>query len=106
MEFESFHQLKETPTCCLRIYNQHIPRKNLGNIKPTEALKKWSGIHPDLFKKTVYNLSDLDTYTLLPVQRLNLQTQGIQADKSRRISLIINSIFLKSGIGLRVQGIV
>ena len=61
-EFESSHQLKETLTRYLRIYNHHIPQKNLGHITPIEALKKWSGTHPDLFKKTVCNLSGLDSY--------------------------------------------
>ena len=59
-KFESSKELKGTLTRYLHIYNHHIPQKNLGHITPIEALKKWSGTHPDLFRKTVYNLSGLD----------------------------------------------
>ncbi len=38
-----------------------VAQKNLGHITPTEALKNWRKIHPDLFKKSVYNLSGLDS---------------------------------------------
>ena len=60
-KFESSGQLKETLTQYLRIYNHHIPQKNLGRITPVEALKNWRKTHPDLFKKMVYNQSGLDT---------------------------------------------
>lgn len=59
--FESSSELKETLMRYLRIYNHHIPQKNLGHITPIEALKKRSGTHPELFKKSVYNLPGLDT---------------------------------------------
>lgn len=61
-KFESSRQLKETLLQYLRIYNHHIPQKNLGHITPVEALKNWRKTHPDLFKKQVYNQSGLDTY--------------------------------------------
>lgn len=48
--FESSRQLKETLMRYLRIYNQHIPQKNLGHIISVETLKKWRKTHPDLFK--------------------------------------------------------
>ena len=60
-EFESSRQLKDTLRRYLRIYNHHIPQKNLGRITPVEALKKWRKTHPDVFKKLVYNQSGLDT---------------------------------------------
>ena len=60
-KFESSRQLKETLLRYLRIYNHHIPQKNLGHITPVEALKKWRKTHPDLFKKQVYNQAGLDT---------------------------------------------
>ena len=60
-KFESSRQLKETLLQYLRIYNHHIPQKNLGHITPVEALKNWRKTHPDLFKKQVYNQSGLDT---------------------------------------------
>ncbi|MCP4491276.1 MAG: IS481 family transposase [Gammaproteobacteria bacterium] len=59
--FESSRQLKETLMRYLRIYNHHIPQKNLGHITPVEALKNWRKTHPDLFKKMVYNQSGLDS---------------------------------------------
>ena len=58
--FTSSFQLKETLMRYLRIYNHHIPQKNLGHITPTEALKNWKEKRPDLFKKLVYNQSGLD----------------------------------------------
>ena len=61
-KFGSSKELDRTLIRYLRIYNHHIPQKNLGHITPTEALKKWRGTHPRLFRKTVYNLSGLDTY--------------------------------------------
>ena len=64
-EFESSHQLKETLMRYLRIYNHHIPQKNLGHITPVGALKNWRKTHPDLFKQQVYNLSGLDNYAYL-----------------------------------------
>jgi transcriptional regulator with XRE-family HTH domain/transposase-like protein len=60
-KFESSCQLKETLLQYLRIYNHHIPQKNLGHITPVEALKKWRKTHPHLFKKLVYNQSGLDS---------------------------------------------
>ena len=60
-KFESSRQLKETLLRYLRIYNHHIPQKNLGHITPVEALKNWRKTHPDLFKKLVYNQSGLDS---------------------------------------------
>lgn len=59
--FTSSFQLKETLMRYLRIYNHHIPQKNLGHITPIEALKNWKEKRPDLFKKLVYNQSGLDT---------------------------------------------
>ena len=64
-ESVSARQVKETPLRCLRIYNHHIPRKNLGRITPVEALKKWRKTHPRLFKKPVYNQSGFDNYLFL-----------------------------------------
>ncbi|MFP7754247.1 IS481 family transposase [Thermodesulfobacteriota bacterium B35] len=55
--FHSADHLKETLTDYSRIYNHHIPQKNLGHITPIQALKKWQRQEPDLFTKSVYNLS-------------------------------------------------
>ncbi len=57
-EFESSCQLKETPLHYLRIYNHHIPQKNLGHITPVEALKNRRKTYPGLFKKQA-QLSEL-----------------------------------------------
>jgi transposase InsO family protein len=36
----------------------------LGHITPIQALKNWQKTHPNLFKKSVYNLTEPDTYEL------------------------------------------
>ena len=69
--FESSKEIKETLMRYLRVYNHHIPQKNIGHITPIEALKKWSGTHPRLFKKTVYDLSGLDIIIVPHVKGLH-----------------------------------
>jgi len=59
--FSSSKQLKKTLLLYLRVYNHHIPQKNLGHITPVDALKNWKKTHPNLFKKSIYNLTGLDT---------------------------------------------
>ncbi len=59
-KFRSARHLKETLTDYCRIYNQHIPQKNLGHLTPIQALKQWKETNPELFKKSVYNLSGPD----------------------------------------------
>ena len=58
--FSSSKQLKKTLLLYLRVYNHHIPQKNLGHITPVDALKNWKKTHPDLFKKSIYNHTGLD----------------------------------------------
>ena len=59
--FKSAQHLKETLTDYCRIYNHHIPQKNLGHITPIQALKQWRKTNPELFKKSVYNLTGPDS---------------------------------------------
>ena len=59
--FDSSKDLKETLLNYLKIYNHHIPQKNIGHIPPIQALKEWQNKRPELFKKKVYDLSGLDT---------------------------------------------
>jgi len=58
--FDSSKDLKQTLLHYLKIYNHHIPQKNIGHITPIQALKRWRKKEPDLFKKNVYDLSGLD----------------------------------------------
>jgi transposase InsO family protein len=58
--FDSSHNLIETLTRYVKIYNQHIPQKALGHIAPIQAMKDWYNKKPELFKKRVYNLTGLD----------------------------------------------
>ena len=60
-ESESSRRLKETMMQYLRIYNHHIPQKNLGHTTPVEALKNCRKTHPDLFKNR-YTISRGLTY--------------------------------------------
>jgi transposase-like protein/transposase len=59
--FSSAEQLKEVLLQYCRLYNHNIAQKNLGHISPIQSLKKWSGTHPQLFTKSLYNQSGLDT---------------------------------------------
>ena len=63
--FDASKDLQETLYQYQKIYNHHIPQKNLGHITPIQALKDWHKKRPELFKKKVYNLSRLDT-SLVP----------------------------------------
>lgn len=58
--FSSAADLKETLLNYCRLYNHHIPQKNLGHVTPIQALKKWQQTHPHLFLKKVYNSTGLD----------------------------------------------
>jgi len=59
--FKSAAHLKETLTDYCRVYNHNIPQRNLGHITPVQALKQWKKTDPQLFKKSVYNLTGPDT---------------------------------------------
>lgn len=58
--FLSARELRDTLYQYCRVYNHHIPQRNLGHITPIEALKNWQKTHPHLFKKTVYKQTGLD----------------------------------------------
>jgi transposase-like protein len=61
--FDSAESLAQTIERYVQVYNQHIPQKAIGHIAPIQALKDWHEKHPELFKKRVYNLRGLDTYS-------------------------------------------
>jgi transposase InsO family protein len=44
-----------------RLYNHHIPQRTLGHTTPVQTLKRWQAERPELFHKTVYDQSSLDT---------------------------------------------
>ena len=43
-----------------RLYNHHIPQRNLGHVTPVRKLKEWYEERPDLFRKLVYDQTGLD----------------------------------------------
>ena len=59
--FDSSQDLHKTLKQYEKVYNHHIPQKNLGHITPIQALKNWREKQPELFRKRVYDLSGLDT---------------------------------------------
>lgn len=59
--FSSADDLKKTLISYCRIYNNNIPQKNLGHVPPVTALKNWQKTNPDIFKKSVYNLTGPDS---------------------------------------------
>ncbi len=61
-QFFSIAELKEALNEYEKLYNHHIPQKNIGHISPVEALKKWQQKRPELFKKTVYKQQRPDKY--------------------------------------------
>lgn len=69
--FDSSQELKETMTNYLRIYNHHIPQRNIDHLTPIQKLKEWQEKAPQLFKKRVYDLSGLDTYVFSNKPHLN-----------------------------------
>jgi hypothetical protein len=44
----------------MKIYNHHIPQKNIGHLTPIQKLKEWQNMKPDLFTKKVYDLAGFD----------------------------------------------
>ena len=58
--FPSSRALAETMSHYLKVYNYHIPQKNIGHQTPIQKLKEWQTLKPELFKKRVYDLSELD----------------------------------------------
>ena len=61
--FASASELAEAIKHYERLYNHCIPQKAIGYKTPIVALKEWHKKKPDLFKKKVYDLSGLDSYT-------------------------------------------
>jgi transposase InsO family protein len=58
--FASAAELEQTLNEYVKVYNHHIPQRNLGHISPVQALKNWQQKRPELFKKKVYNHTGLD----------------------------------------------
>ena len=59
--FDSSKELLETMKNYLKIYNYHIPQKNIDHLTPIQKLKEWYKKKPELFKNNVYDLSGLDS---------------------------------------------
>ena len=59
--FTSASHLKDSLLKYNQLYNHHIAQKSLGHSTPIQALKSWQKTHPNLFKKSVYNLTGPDT---------------------------------------------
>ena len=59
--FDSSEELSITLHRYMKIYNHHIPQKNIGHLTPIQKLKEWQKIKPELFNKKVYDLAGLDS---------------------------------------------
>ena len=59
--FASSKELESTMKNYLKVYNHHIPQRNIDHLTPIQKLKEWRLKRPDLFKKRVYDLSGLDS---------------------------------------------
>lgn len=60
--FASASELAEAIKHYEKLYNYCIPQKALGYKTPIQALKEWQDKNQLLFKKKVYDLSELDMY--------------------------------------------
>jgi len=60
--FHTSKELADTMSNYLKIYNDHIPQRNIGHLTPIQKLKEWHQKKPELFKKNDYDLSGLDTW--------------------------------------------
>ena len=60
--FASAAEMEQTLKNYLKVYNHHIPQRNLGHLSPIDALKAWEDKRPDLFIKKVYKQTGLDSY--------------------------------------------
>jgi transposase InsO family protein len=58
--FNSSDDLEQTFNRYLKIYNHHIPQKNIGHVTPIQALKQWQKKRPEIFRKHVYDHAGLD----------------------------------------------
>jgi hypothetical protein len=61
--YRSGEDLKSALERYVRLCNHELPQAALGHRAPIEALKEWQPKRPDLFRKKVYQLTGLDTYT-------------------------------------------
>jgi transposase-like protein len=71
-KFSSASELKEALHGYCRLYNHQIPQKNIGHITPVQALKNWQEKQPELFVKSIYNFTGLDTFTASNVVSLGI----------------------------------
>ena len=55
--FDSSGELSMTLSNYMKVYNHHIPQKNIGHRTPIQTLKEWQKKQPDLFKKIVYDIT-------------------------------------------------
>jgi len=59
--FDSRADLETTLLNYLKLYNHYIPQRAIGSKTPTQALKEWQQKKPDLFVKSVYDQTRLDS---------------------------------------------
>ncbi len=59
--FKSGAELATTLLAYVRTYNHRIPQRVLDHQTPIQALKRWRERSPQLFKKRVHEVPDLDT---------------------------------------------
>lgn len=57
--FNSSKELLDTMVSYLKVYNYHIPQRNIGHLTPIQKMKEWHKNSPELFKRNIYDLSGL-----------------------------------------------
>ena len=62
--FATSAELDTTLKLYLQTYNHNIPQKALKHKTPVQALKEWRDKRPALFVKRVYELAELDRYSI------------------------------------------
>ena len=58
--FDSRVTLEQTLKRYVHLYNQHLPKKAVGHIAPTDAMNSWHAERPDLFHRKPRNSSSSD----------------------------------------------
>ena len=71
--FRSGDELDATLHRYVWLYNQQLPQSALGSKTPSQPMKDWHTLKPELFKKQQYYRPGGDTYVVL----LNNETAGV-----------------------------
>ncbi len=65
-----------------QVYNHQIVQRNLGHLTPVKAIKQWYKKKPEIFKKRVYDQTDLDSMGWHSDAEIDLIKNGVIASLS------------------------